>query len=184
MQRLANVFLPGPPVPTTGEPVAGNEYIVLDALLADGILPIVWEDTSWLAVENAVLTLTTPPNAGISKSWGWGAGLQYLGQMGQNLTGFENGTLQFDLKGTVNSTVQIGFQTGIFGSASRPQTNNYAEFGAGGIAITGDWVTHNIAIRDIALGSADFTDVSSPIYFYGASEDGGVLEVRNIRYLK
>jgi len=173
------------PKPSSAEPEDGDTFSVLSSALRAGLTAIAWEDTAYLGEENGVLTLTTAPTAGVAKEWGWGAGLVLDGQGGENLTGFENGSLEFQIKGTTASTIQLGFQTGLYGNAGRPQTNNSVEFGPNGRAITSEWVSHSIPVAELIKGSPNFSDVTSLFYFSGSADiDGGVVEVRNITYKK
>jgi exo-beta-1,3-glucanase (GH17 family) len=182
-QSLLDAVLAPPLAPVVGGPIEGDEYVVMDTELADGLRTVTWEDTSWLAVESGVLTLTTPPTAGAARDWGWGAGLQLQGGSGLNLTGFEDGTLGFEIRGDTTTNIQIGFQTGVFGDGARPQTNNFGLFGPGARSITDDWQAYSLSIDEITNG-ADFSDVTSPLYFSGSTVDGGSIQVRNIKFLK
>lgn len=171
--------------PITDKPEGGETYVVLGSGLTAGAQATAWEDTAYLAEENGVLVLTTAPTAGVLKAWGWGAGVVLDGQAGANLAGFENGTLTFEIKGTTVSKINIGFQTGLYDNNGRPQTNNYVQFGHSGRAITNDWVTHRISIAELIKGAPNFSDVTSLIYFSGTTDiDGGVVELRNIRFAK
>ncbi|WP_428774818.1 hypothetical protein [Vibrio sp.] len=184
-QNVLDSVLAPNPQPVIDTPTNAEQFVVLDTGLFTGAETIAWEGTSYLAEENGVLTLTTAPTAGEAKDWGWGAGVVLAGQAGANLTGFENGTLSFDIKGTTASVINIGFQTGIYGDNGRPQTNNSVAFGPGGRAITGDWVSHTIDISELISGNPDFADVTSPFYFQGSADiDGGVVEIRNIVFRK
>ncbi len=173
------------PKPITDKPEDGDTYVVLGSGLSSGAQATAWEDTAYLAEENGVLVLTTAPTAGVLKAWGWGAGVVLDGQAGANLTGFENGTLTFQIKGTTASKINIGFQTGLYDNNGRPQTNNYVQFGTAERAITHDWVTHKVSIAELRKGSPNFSDVTSLFYLSGTTDiDGGVVEVRNIRFAK
>lgn len=90
-----------------------------------------WEETSFLGdnQDSGQLELTPPPKGGTAKEWGWGAGAAVSSSAGQNLTGFENGYLMFDIKGTTTTDITIGFQTGLYGKEERPQTSNGVVFG-------------------------------------------------------
>ncbi len=101
-----------------------------------------------------MLTLTTPPTAGTAKDWGWGAGVVLAGQAGANLTGFENGSLSFEIKGTTGSVLNIGFQTGLWGNELIKGNPDFSD------------VTSLIYFS----GTADI--------------DGGVVEVRNVVFNK
>lgn len=182
---LDSVHAPNPK-PVTGEPPAGNDFnVFVDGNLRAGLEAVAWEDTAFLEEVEGVLTLTTPPTAGVAKGWGWGAGLVLSGQAGDNLVGFENGTLNFDIRGTTSSKVVIGFQTGLYGNDARPQTNNGVTFNQDDRLITNEWVSHSIPVSELMNGSPDFTDVTSLLYFSGTTDiDGGIVDVRNVVYQK
>lgn len=104
---------------------------------------------------------------------------------GANLTGFENGSLSFEIKGTTGSVLNIGFQTGLWGNNDRPQTNNFVVFGPTGRAISTEWTAYTIPMSELIKGDPDFSDVTSLIYFSGTADiDGGVVEVRNVVFNK
>ncbi|WP_019616536.1 hypothetical protein [Psychromonas ossibalaenae] len=179
-QDVLDTVLAPNPAPVTGGPVDGESFAVSNT----GLSAVAWEDTAWIAEDAGVVTVTTPPSAGTAKDWGWGASLGLAGQAGENLSGFEAGTLKFDIKGTTSSLINIGFQTGLYDNPTRPQTNNYVIFGTGSYPITSEWVTYEIAVTDLVKGAPDFEDVTSLIYFSGAADDGGIIEVRNIYFQK
>ncbi|OEE81610.1 hypothetical protein A1OQ_20760, partial [Enterovibrio norvegicus FF-162] len=170
-----------------GGVIEGNEYTIYNGAVNANLTAVAWENTAWLAAnpDKQVLELTTPPTAGTAKDWGWGASAAVSGSSGQNLTGFENGYLMFDIKGTTTTAINIGFQTGAFGDSTRPQTNNGVAFGPGGYSITSEWQSYKIPVTELTSAtSPDFTDVTSPIFFQGSTDDGGVLELRNVRFSK
>ncbi|ENL6713089.1 hypothetical protein AB5Q50_000685 [Vibrio vulnificus] len=171
--------------PVVDQPSDADQFIVLDSALLTGGEAIAWEGTAYLAAEAGVLTLTTPPTAGTAKDWGWGAGVVLAGQAGANLTGFENGSLAFEIKGTTGSVLNIGFQTGLWGNNDRPQANNFVVFGPTGRAISTEWTAYTIPMSELIKGNPDFSDVTSLIYFSGTADiDGGVVEVRNVVFNK
>ncbi|MEZ9915995.1 hypothetical protein BCU49_009040 [Vibrio breoganii] len=186
LQNVMDTVLAPNFAPVVGAPTDDDAYAVISSTgLREGLQPIGWEETAYLGEENNVLVLTTAPTAGTAKEWGWGAGVVFPGQAGDNLSGFENGTLSFEIKGTTQSTFNIGFQTGLYDNATRPQTNNFVVFGSSGRQLTSDWVTHSIDISELSQGNPDFSDVTSPFYFSGSADiDGGVVEVRNITFSK
>lgn len=162
-----------------GEVIAGNELVVLDD---SSLTPVVWTGSEYLSVDSGLLTMVIPSS--VTNGWGYGAGLE--SSAGVNLTGFENGTLEFDIRGTTGSDITIGFQTGVYDSSTRPQTNNGVTFGPSGRSITTDWQNYSIDISElVGSNSPDFTDVTSVIYFMGGtSVDGGTIEMQNIVFRK
>ena len=126
-----------------------------------------------------VVTVTTGTG-----DW-WGAALEIEAASGENLSAFTGGTLVFDIKGDTTSTFDIGFQSGLWGVNARPQVNNFVKFGPSqSRSITSSWVTHEIPVSAFNKG-ADFSDITSLLYFMGASAfDGKLIEVRNISYRK
>ena len=175
---------------TAGELVTESIYVVDDSSLVPNgsnsisypsstLLINSWEGTSDLSLSDGVVTLTTGTG-----EW-WGAALEIEASSGENLSGFAGGTMVFDIKGDTTSTFDIGFQSGLWGNSSRPQVNNFVKFGPSqSRSITSSWVTHEISVSAFNKG-ADLTDVTSLIYFMGASAfDGKTIEVRNISYRK
>jgi hypothetical protein len=138
-----------------------------------------WEGTSELSLTDGVVTVTTGTG-----EW-WGAALEIEASSGEDLSGFANGKLVFDIKGATASTFALGFQSGLWGNSSRPQVNNFVRFGPSQTrSITSSWVTHEIPVSELNKG-ADLTDVTSLIYFMGVSSfDGKTIDVRNISYRK
>ena len=175
---------------TAGELVTESIYVIDDSSLVPNgsnditypsstLLVNPWEGTSSLSLEDGVVTVTTGTG-----SW-WGAALEIEASSGENLSGFANGSLVFDIKGDTQSVFQIGFQSGIWQNSTRPQVNNFVEFGPSRTrSISSSWTTYQIPVSELDKG-ADLTDVTSLVYFMGSSNfDGKTIEVRNISYRK
>ncbi len=175
---------------TAGQLVTESIYVLDDSTLipsasnsitypSSTLLINPWEGTADLSLADGVLTVNTGTGG-----W-WGAALEIEASSGENLSGFSNGTLVFDIKGSTSSTFQLGFQSGIWENNARPQVNNYVLFGPGqSRSITSSWVTHQIPVSALNKG-ADFTDITSLLFFWGNSGlDGKTIEVRNISYRK
>ena len=174
---------------TAGQAVTESTYVVSDSLLvptgtndmtypSSTLLVNAWEGTSGLSLsDDEVFTVTTGTG-----EW-WGAGLEIEAASGENLTGFSGGTLVFDIKGDTASRFNIGFQSGVYSRGD--QVNNFVVFGPGlARSISSDWVTFEILVSEINKG-ADLTDITSLLYFMGASAfDGKTIDVRNISYRK
>jgi len=173
-----------------GELVTESIYVIDDSSLVPSgsnsvtypsstLLVNPWEGSSDLSLSDGVVTVTTGTG-----EW-WGAALEIEASSGENLSGFAGGTMVFDIKGDTTSTFEVGFQSGKWGNSSRPQVNNFVKFGPTQTrSITSSWVTHQISISTLNKG-ADFTDITSLIYFWGNSGlDGKTIDVRNISYRK
>ncbi len=95
----------------------------------------------------------------------WGASLQLDSENGENLSAFEDGTLNFEIRGSSDVSFGLGFQTGNF--LRGDQVNNFANIGAGtDITIGSEWRKVAISISDIEGGSG-MTDVTNLIAFLG-----------------
>lgn len=171
-----------------GSPISDDatSTIYFEGMLEQQLTAVGWEATSFLGADpdTQTLVLTPPPQGGTIKEWGWGAGLVVpQGANGLDLSGFKDGYLNFDIKGTVTTDVTIGFQTGVFDSTERPPSSNGVLFDANDGSITSTWQSYQIPISDLLNGKfVDMTDVTSPLYFQGGEEDSGTIEVRNVFY--
>lgn len=118
-----------------------------------------------------------------SGTW-WGCALELqAGGVGDNLSEFDKGSLNFELKGTTSSNVEIGFQTGIF--AKGTQVNSGVLFGPKQSRnITENWQSFNIPMHELNKG-ANLTDVTAMLYLRGDSKlDGKTIQLRNIYFSK
>jgi exo-beta-1,3-glucanase (GH17 family) len=112
----------------------------------------------------------------------WGCALEVeAGSPGENLSRFQGGTINFEIKGITEATFQLGFQTGLFPRGD--QTNNFVLFGPGeDYQLTGDWVAHSIPISTLDQG-AELQDMTSLIYLRAdTGTDGREIQLRNIYY--
>jgi exo-beta-1,3-glucanase (GH17 family) len=164
-------------------PIEGDVFEVLGTALLQGGLATGWEGTAWAGVDEAtaILTLATPPTGGTKKDWGWGASIVPTGAA-FDLTGFENGVLEFEIKGTTTTNIQIGFKTGRWDLGN--ETSNYVIFGPSGNPVTTTWTKYSIPVAELNSGNANFADVSNIFYFQGTVDDGGEMEVKNIVFKK
>jgi len=112
----------------------------------------------------------------------WGCALEFqAGGVGENMSNFKNGFLNFDIKGETGSSINIGFQTGVFLAGT--QTNNFVTFEPQGkFSITEEWQTFKIPISQLNK-KANLTDVIGMIYFRGLkNNDGKSFSVKKIYY--
>lgn len=113
----------------------------------------------------------------------WGCALEMESGSGENLSGFKNGFLNFEIKGNTKSTFKLGFQTGIFSLGN--QVNNYVTFGPGqSWNISGQWTKLSIPVSGMDNG-ANFQDVTGPLFLRGEEGfDGKEIYMREIYYSK
>jgi exo-beta-1,3-glucanase (GH17 family) len=113
-------------------------------------------------------------------SW-WGCALEIVGGTGENLSNFKSGKLNFEIKGNIRSSFQIGFQTGSF--AQGTQTNNQINFGLeSNYLITDEWKSYSFPIAELDQG-ANLNDVTAPLFFRGDKDfDGKDIYIKNIYY--
>lgn len=113
-------------------------------------------------------------------SW-WGCALEIVGGTGENLSNFKSGKLNFEIKGNIRSSFQIGFQTGSF--AQGTQTNNQINFGPeSNYSITDEWISYSFPIAELDQG-ANLNDVTAPLFFRGDKDfDGKDIYIKNIYY--
>ena len=136
-----------------------------------------WEGScSMELVEASLMKINTG-----SDRW-WGCALEVEGGSGENLSRFQDGTLNFEIKGNTAATFQLGFQTGLFSRGD--QTNNFVLFGMGEeFNLSNEWVFHSIPMSKLIRG-ADFRDVTSLFYLRADEQtDGQEIQLRNIYYL-
>ncbi len=173
-----------------GDAVSEDQYVILhDQITPDeknqatypsaGLKLNAWEGTCTIKMQsdNSIEVIT-----GTGDWWGAALELQAEGK-GENLAAFENGTLHFELKGDTKSSVEIGFQTGVYNKGT--QTNNFVVFGPNQKnAISNDWQSFSIKMTDLNKG-ANLKDVTSVLFFRGADQfDGKSIFVRNVYYSK
>lgn len=170
-----------------GEVVTESAYIVLhDTMTAEGAADATypssplrinaWEGTCGIQ-KNGDGALEVKTGAG---DW-WGCALEMNGGAGEDLTNFADGMLHFEIKGSANLTVNLGFQTGLYAAGN--QVNNFVTFGPGkDRQITSEWVSHSIPMAELNKG-ANLSDVTSALAFMGTTQPAqDVFLVRNIWY--
>ena len=137
-----------------------------------------WEGTCFIQLVDDILEVTTGHEG---ESW-WGCGTELKGgDEGENLTKFEDGFLNFDIKGETAASFEIGFQTGSFSDGN--QVNNSGMFNRDNQKIvTSNWKTYRLKISDL-LADKSLEDVRGIIFIKGDKNfDGKKLWLRNIYY--
>ncbi len=112
----------------------------------------------------------------------WGCALEMqTGGIGENLSNFKNGTLNFEIKGTTQSSFNVGFQTGYFAKVN--QVNNYIAFGADDqYVLKEDWSKYSISVSKL-LKQGILTDVNGPLFLLGDKNfDGKNILIKNVYY--
>ena len=132
-----------------------------------------WDGTCTIQRADDQIHITTG-----SGDW-WGCALELdAGGIGENLTGFNDGFLHFEVKGTTTASLQFGFQTGNFNAGN--QVN--AHVAVNGLAANSadTWQQIRIPIADVAA-EADLTNVTALLYVLGTgATDGQEIMLRNI----
>ncbi len=111
----------------------------------------------------------------------WGASLQLDAERGENLAAFQQGTLNFEIRGSHDVTFSLGYQTGNF--LRGDQVNNFTVIGSGtDMPITSEWQHISLRISEIDGGSG-MTDVSNLIALLGQERaPGREIFLRNIYF--
>jgi hypothetical protein len=113
----------------------------------------------------------------------WGCAIEIVGGVGENLSNYKSGQLNFDIKGNTASSFQIGFQTGSF--AKGTQTNNQVTFNVEGeYSMASKWKSFSIPLTELDQG-ADLSNVTALLFFRGNKDfDGKNILIKNIYYSK
>ena len=170
-----------------GQAVAESTYVVVhETLVPEGVNNIsypsaklklnAWEGTCGIEMsQDGIIEVKTGTGA-----W-WGCALEVVGAIGENLSNYKSGKLNFEIKGNTISSFQIGFQTGSF--AEGTQTNNQIIFGPEtNYSITEKWKSYSIPITELVQG-ANLNDVTAPLFFRGEKDfDGKDIYIKNIYY--
>ncbi|MGB1327879.1 MAG: glycosyl hydrolase family 17 protein [Porticoccaceae bacterium] len=172
---------------TAGVPVEAETYVVVNPSLipadsnnmtypSDQIKLNPWEGTMNIQMtDNSVIEVTTRIGA-----W-WGGALELQGDLGEDLSNFKSGYLNFDIRGDQSLTFNIGFQTGIFLAGT--QVNNFVSFKPNSDKqLKDNWVTYKIPLAELDRG-ADLTDVRGALYVWSdIPADNKRLDIKNIYY--
>jgi exo-beta-1,3-glucanase (GH17 family) len=180
---MADVFVP-PSAPVVVVP-DGAEYVLFDTALADAFRADGWDGTAFLGEATDALQLTPPSAGGTIAGWGWGAGVTLQATGETDLSLYENGSLQFDIKGTTTTAIDVGFITGVYQwPDGGTEVKSSVVFGPGGRPLTSEFVTYKIPVSELNTNGANFSDVTSLFYFSGTAEDAGTIEIKNISWLE
>ena len=141
-----------------------------------------WEGTCSAKLTNRVLKVE--PNAG---PW-WGCALEIQGDgKGENMTLFQDGSLNFSIRGSADVTVEIGLQTGVY--SKNPQTHHYVILGPSQMKgiLDREWKTYSVSLSDLKdIENADLKNVTSLLFLRGANapEDDPFIEIKDVFYSK
>jgi exo-beta-1,3-glucanase (GH17 family) len=103
--------------------------------------------------------------------------------IGENLSNFKNGYLNFEIRGDTKSTFNFGFQTGDY--IAKTLVDNVVEFGPKSKnKISENWKKYNIKITELNK-SSKLKDVTSLLFFKGIKDfDGQTIQLKNVYYSK
>jgi exo-beta-1,3-glucanase (GH17 family) len=172
-----------------GQPVTEDFYVILQNKVDVDKNATYPSATLKLAVWDGTCSIELLPEKNVLKviagsgPW-WGCALELQGNgMGEDLSDFANGTLNFELRGTTTSTFELGFQTGAF--AMGTQVKNGVSFGPKqSRKVKAHWQKFSIPVAELKKDTL-LSDVTAVLYFYGeATADGKELELRNIFFSK
>ena len=172
---------------TPGDPVTEGKYILVHESFTpertvDATYPSCpvklnsWEGTCGIKMDRAgVIEVTTGTG-----SW-WGCALEITGGVGEDLSSFASGYLNFEIRGETTSSFNIGFQTGRFSEGT--QVNNSIHFGQGQTrSISDAWTAFRVPVSELDAGS-NLMDVTGLLFLRGDENfDGGKLHLKNIFY--
>ncbi|MBT3208064.1 MAG: exo-beta-1,3-glucanase [Bacteroidetes bacterium] len=171
-----------------GETVSENTYVVLsESLIPDETNDMTfpcselklnsWEGTCDIELNSSRIIKIT---SGHGDWWGCAIELESDG-IGEDMSKFVNGNLNFEIKGNTNSSFKLGFQTGIF--AKGTQSNNYVIFSPESkYRIKENWASFSIPIAILEKG-ANLNDLTALLFFRGVENfDGKQIFVKNIYY--
>lgn len=118
----------------------------------------------------------------------WGCALEFS-EGGENMTGYSEGKLVFDIRGEMTDPFEVGIQSGSFGAGT--QVNAFVPFAAGSArSLTIDWTQHVISIAELSRLAGDqrpldLTNITSVLAVRGNHGTvSGNIEIRNIRWVK
>ena len=170
-----------------GQPVDESTYMVVHATLmpeetndisypSEKLKLNAWEGTCGIEMsKDRIIEVKTGIGA-----W-WGCAIEIVGGIGENLSNYKSGKLNFEIKGNSVSSFQIGFQTGSF--AQGTQTNNKVTFNPeGDYSIASEWKSYSVPIDELDE-SADLSNVTSLLFLRGDKDfDGKYIYIKNIYY--
>ncbi len=170
-----------------GQPVDESTYMVVHATLmpeetndisypSEKLKLNAWEGTCGIEMsKDRIIEVKTGTGA-----W-WGCAIEIVGGIGENLSNYKSGKLNFEIKGNSVSSFQIGFQTGSF--AQGTQTNNKVTFNPeGDYSMASEWKSYSVPIDELDE-SADLSNVTSLLFLRGDKDfDGKDIYIKNIYY--
>lgn len=170
-----------------GQRVHESTYVVVHATLMpeetndisypSGKLKLnAWEGTCGIEMsKDGIIEVKTGTGA-----W-WGCAIEIVGGIGENLSNYKSGKLNFEIKGNTVSSFQIGFQTGSF--AQGTQTNNKITFNPeGDYSMASEWKSYSIPIAELNEG-ADLSNLTALLFLRGDKDfDGKDIYIKNIYY--
>ena len=170
-----------------GQRVHESTYVVVHATLMpeetndisypSGKLKLnAWEGTCGIEMsKDGIIEVKTGTGA-----W-WGCAIEIVGGIGENLSNYKSGKLNFEIKGNTVSSFQIGFQTGSF--AEGTQTNNKITFNPeGDYSMASEWKSYSIPIAELNEG-ADLSNLTALLFLRGDKDfDGKDIYIKNIYY--
>lgn len=172
---------------SAGEAINAKTYVVVNPMMipnatndmsypSDPIKLNPWEGTMNIQMtDNSVIEVTTRIG-----DW-WGGALELQGDLGEDLSNFKSGYLNFDIRGDASLRFNIGFQTGSF--LADTQVNNFVSFKPNSEKqLEAHWVNYKLPLADLDRG-ADLTDVRGALYLWSdVPADNKRLEIKNIYY--
>ena len=177
------------PLRKAGEPISEKQYVILQdqqELANNATYPsaalklLAWDGTCIIELvpEEKVIKITT----GTNQWWGCSVALQANG-IGEDLSTFANGTLNFEIKGLTGSDFELGFQTGDY--AKGTQVNHNVLFGPKqAYQVSENWKKFSIPVFEINKG-APLSEVNGLLYLMGnTNTDGKTIQLRNIYFSK
>lgn len=170
-----------------GQPINESTYVVVhETLVSEETNDIsypseklklnAWEGTCGIEMsKDGIIEVKTGTGA-----W-WGCAIEIVGGIGENLSNYKSGKLNFEIKGNSVSSFQIGFQTGSF--AQGTQTNNKVTFNSeGDNSMASEWKSYSIPIDELDE-SANLSNVTSLLFLRGDKDfDGKEIYIKNIYY--
>ena len=170
-------------------PVNSDSYSVIDSALADGINLYWWGGNSGIYLSESGSSIMVTGGADNFPGW-WGAGVQP--SVEANLTGFEQGSLHFDIKATqslTDVTFKLGMQT-----AGSGTVNHFVQVGGNtAYPISTETQSYSIPLSQLAnYEQMDLSAVVALMFFLGEVDgagenyipDGVTVEVSNVYYSK
>jgi hypothetical protein len=108
---------------------------------------------------------------------------------GENMTGYSEGKLVFEIRGEMTDPFEVGIQSGSFGAGT--QVNAFVPFAAGSSrTLTSDWTQQAITIAQLSQLAGDkqpldLANITSVLAVRGNNGTvSGNIEIRNIRWVK